>query len=109
MSALSRIPTQVVQLTADEHLTEYQNRAAFHNLKKNLYDTYGEVTELGIRNSSTGLLPTKYLIYKSGGNTYVVDEFGNQTTFSALETLSGDRPGSILKAYNRLMSEGRDF
>lgn len=104
----SKKPTQVIQLTANEHLTEYQNRATFHNLKKSLYDSNGEVTELGISNPSTGLAPTKYLIYRSGGTPYVVDEFGNQTTFSAVEALSGERLGTILKAYNKMIQKGRD-
>jgi len=105
----TRKPTQVIQLTAAEHLTEYQNRATFHSTKKSLYDTYGEVTELGIWNSSTGLEPTKYLIYRSGDTVYVVNEFGTPTTFSAVESLSGERPGTILKAYNRLVQNGRIF
>ena len=105
----SRVPTQVIQLTAAEHLTEYQNRATFHSTKKSLYDTYGEVTELGISNPSTGLDPTKYLIYRSGGTAYVVDEFGTPTTFSAVESLSGDLPGAILRAYNKMVQSGRIF
>ena len=104
----SRVPTQVVQLTANEHLAIFQNRAAYHNVRKSLYDTYGEVTELGISNRSTGLLPTKYLIYRSGGTAYVVDEFGNPTTFSAVEALSGDIPGSILRGYNKMIQQGRN-
>jgi DNA-binding beta-propeller fold protein YncE len=105
----SKKPTQVIKLTATEHLTEYQNRATFHNTKKLLYDTHGEVTELGIWNPSTGLDPTKYLIYRSGSTVYVVDEFGTPTTFSALESLSGERSGTILRAYNKLIQSGRIF
>lgn len=105
----SRVPTQVIQLTANEHLAIFQNRATYHSVRKSLYDTYGEVTELGISNRSTGLLPTKYLIYRSGGTVYVVDESGTPTTFSAVESLSGDRPGAILKAYNKLVQSGRIF
>ena len=105
----SRVPTQVIQLTANEHLAIFQNRATYHSVRKSLYDTYGEVTELGISNRSTGLLPTKYLIYRSGGTAYVVDESGTPTTFSAVESLSGDSPGSILKAYNKLVQSGRIF
>lgn len=101
---MPQIPTQVVQLTANEHLSILQNRAAFHNLRKSLYDTYGEVTELGAVNPSTGLPPSKYLVYSSGGIVYVVDEFGAPTSFSAIETSSGDSPGSILKAYNKMVA-----
>jgi hypothetical protein len=104
----SRVPTQVVQLTANEHLAIFQNRAAYHSVRKSLYDTYGEVTELGISNRSTGLLPTKYLIYRSGGIAYVVDESGIPTTFAAVEALSGDVPGSILKAYNKMILTNRN-
>ena len=105
----SRVPTQVIQLTANEHLAIFQNRATYHSVRKSLYDTYGEVTELGISNRSTGLLPTKYLIYRSGGTVYVVDESGTPTTFSAVESLSGDRPGAILRAYNKMVQSGRIF
>ena len=105
---MPQIPTQVVQLTANTHLSIFQNRASFLTLRKSLYDTYGEVTELGVSNPASGLPPAKYLVYKSGGTVYVVDEFGNPTSFSALEASSGDRPGSMLKAYNKMIDRGRN-
>ena len=104
----SIVPNQVIQLTAAANLTEYQKQADYHTVKKNLYDTYGAVTQLLAWNPSTGAQPTRYLIYGSGGNdTRILDELGNQTTFSAVEALSGDRPGTILKAYKKLIIEGR--
>jgi hypothetical protein len=38
----------------------------------------------------------------------VVDEFGTPTTFSAVEALSGDKPGSILRGYNKMIQQGRN-
>ena len=101
------LQTYAVQLTSADNLTEYQVHKDYHALRKTLHDTYGEVTQLSIWNVPTGSNPTRYLIYNNGGNPYVVDEAGNPTTFSALETISGDRPGAILQAYNKLISSGR--
>ena len=101
---MGSLKSYVVQLTKDDHLAEYQSQSTYHSLRKNLYDSYGEVTQISVWNVPNGTVPVRYLIYNNGGTLYVVDEAGNQTTFSALEAIGGDRPGSILKAYNILIA-----